>query len=308
MQSVDFTTLTAACAELRSHWLPARVEQVYQRDRYTIAIALRTLKQRGWLTLCWHPQAARICLGDAPPRTPDTFTFSDQLRHQLNGYALTAINTISPWERVVDLQFAKRPGDPPLWHLYVEIIGKYSNVILTDGSERVVAVAHQVTANQSSVRTVQTGQPYERPPVLTGNLPSLSESQQRWQERVSLIPGALQRQLLKSYRGLSPVVARSLIQFAHLDPEQSTETLNDSDWQRLFQSWQQWLQMLETNNFQPGWTEDGYTVLGWEMTQPSKMCKRYSTFITRLNSNDKPLDNFAINFSKKLLISSINCV
>jgi predicted ribosome quality control (RQC) complex YloA/Tae2 family protein len=268
MQSVDFTTLTAACNEIKSDWLPARVEQVYQRDRYTIAIALRTLKQRGWLTLSWHPQGARICLGDAPPRTPDTFTFSDQLRHQLNGYALTAINTISPWERVVDLQFAKRPGEPPLWHLYVEIMGKYSNVILTDGSDRVVAVAHQVTANQSSVRTIQTGQPYERPPVLTGNLPNLSESQQRWQERVSLIPGALQRQLLKSYRGLSPVVARSLIQIANLDPEQSTETLNDIDWQRLFQSWQKWLQIIETNNFQPGWTEDGYTVLGWRMTQP----------------------------------------
>lgn len=268
MQSVDFTTLTAACAELRSHWLPARVEQVYQRDRYTIAIALRTLKQRGWLTLSWHPQAARVCLGDAPPRTPDTFTFSDQLRHQLNGYALIAINAIAPWERVVDLQFAKRPGDPPLWHLYVEIMGKYSNVILTDGSGRVVAVAHQVTANQSSVRTVQTGQPYETPPTLTGNLPSLNESLQRWQERVRLIPGALQRQLLKSYRGLSPVVARSLIQIAHLDLEQSTETLNDSDWQRLFQSWQQWLQKVETNNFQPGWTQEGYTVLGWGMTQP----------------------------------------
>jgi predicted ribosome quality control (RQC) complex YloA/Tae2 family protein len=270
MQSVDFTTLAAACAELRTHWLPARVEQVYQRDRYTIALALRTLKQRGWLTLCWHPQAARICLGDAPPRTPDTFTFSDQLRHQLNGYALIAIDAIAPWERVIDLQLAKRPGDPPQWHLYVEIMGKYSNVILTDANHQIVTVAHQVTANQSSVRTVQTGQPYEVPPALTGNLPSLSESQARWQERVSLIPGALQRQLLKSYRGLSPSVARSLIIQANLDPEQSTETLTNEHWQRLFQGWQAWLKTLESENFQPGWTEDGYTVLGWGIKQPAE--------------------------------------
>jgi predicted ribosome quality control (RQC) complex YloA/Tae2 family protein len=267
MQSVDFTTLTAACADLRTHWLPARVEQVYQRDRYTVSLALRTLKQRGWLTLCWHPQAARINLGDAPPRTPDTFTFSDQLRHQLNGYALTAIDAIAPWERVIDLQFAKRPGDTPQWHLYVEVIGKYSNVILTDARGAIVTVAHQVNANQSSVRTVQTGQPYELPPALAGNLPNLSESQQRWQERVSLIPGAVQRQLLKSYRGLSPSVARSLIQAARLDPEQSTDTLTDADWQKLFRGWQEWLQILETGNFQPGWTQDGYTVLGWGMTQ-----------------------------------------
>ncbi|MBF2020526.1 MAG: NFACT family protein [Hydrococcus sp. C42_A2020_068] len=268
MQSVDFTTLTAACAELRTRWLPARVEQVYQRDRYTVVLALRTLKQRGWLTLCWHPQAARICIGDAPPRIPDTFTFSDQLRHQLNGYALTAIDAIAPWERVVDLQFAKRPGDLPQWHLYVEIIGKYSNVILTDANTEIVTAAHQVTASQSSVRTVQTGQPYELPPALAGNLPSLSESRVRWQERVSLIPGAIERQLLKSYRGLSPTVARSMVRAANLEPERSTQTLADSDWQRLFHFWQEWLQILEAGNFKPGWTEDGYTVLGWGMTKP----------------------------------------
>jgi predicted ribosome quality control (RQC) complex YloA/Tae2 family protein len=267
MQSVDFTTLTAACAELRTQWLPARIEQVYQRDRYTIALALRTIDRRGWLTLCWHPQAARICLGDAPPRTPDTFTFSDQLRHQLNGYALIAINAIAPWERVVDLQFAKRPGDPPQWHLYVEIMGKYSNVILTEANNQIVTVAHQVTANQSSVRTVETGKLYELPPMLTGNLPNLKETQQRWQERVSLIPGAIQRQLINSYRGLSPAVARSLIQAANLEPEQTTDALNDSDWQRLFGCWQEWLQMLEKDDFKPGWTKDGYTVLGWGTIQ-----------------------------------------
>ena len=136
MQTVDFTTLTAICQDLRTHWLPARIEQVYQRDRHTISIALRTLQKRSWLTISWHPQSARLCIGDSPPRTPDTFTFSDQLRHQLKGYALTAIAMVAPWERVVDLQIAQRPDEDPIWHLYVEIMGKYSNVILTDAKDR----------------------------------------------------------------------------------------------------------------------------------------------------------------------------
>ena len=257
MQPVDYTTLTAACSELRATWVPGRTEQVYQRDRYTIAIALRTLNGRGWLTICWHPQAARICIGDPPPRVPDTFTFSDQLRHQLGGFALIAIETIAPWERVLDLQFAKRPGEPPTWHLYVEIIGKYSNLILTDADNLIVTTAHQVSNQQSSVRTIQTGQPYELPPALTGTSPSLTEPYQSWQERVSLIPGAVANQLLKSYRGLSPTLARSMVQAAGLDPKQSTETLEESDWHNLFQRWQQWLQTLlnashfSTDNPQP---------------------------------------------------------
>lgn len=272
MQPVDFTTLNAACYELRTQWIPGRTEQVYQRDRFTIAIALRTLTHRGWLTICWHPQAARIHIGDPPPKTPDTFTFSDQLRHQLSGLALIAIDTIAPWERVLDLKFARRPGDPPIFHLYVEIISKYSNVTLTDADNLIITTAHQVSAQQSRIRAIQTGQPYELPPVLTGTTPSLSEPQARWQERVSLVPGALHRQLLKSYRGLSPTLARSMAAAAGFDPNQSTETLNDSDWQRLFERWQEWLQLLEQKEpqFQPGSTEAGYTVLGWGMIKPAK--------------------------------------
>jgi predicted ribosome quality control (RQC) complex YloA/Tae2 family protein len=263
MQPVDYTTLIASCTELNRDWIPARIEQVYQRDRFTIALALRTLKAKPWLTICWHPEAARINLGDPPPRIKDTFTFSDQLRHQLKGLALTGIKAIAPWERVIDLQFAERPGESPLWHLYVEIMGKYSNVILTDGSQQIITPARQISATQSSVRPIQTGQYYEVPPSLTGTTPKLEESFARWQERVSLVPGQLKSQLLKSYRGLSPRVATEMAIAAGLSPQQHTDTLETVHWQGLFNYWQQWLQAIEQQQFSPGWLQDGYTVLGW---------------------------------------------
>ncbi|MEG4171640.1 MULTISPECIES: NFACT RNA binding domain-containing protein [unclassified Microcoleus] len=263
MQPVDFTTLTAACSELRAQWLPARLEQVYQRDRFTVSLALRTMKGRGWIDLSWHPVAARICVGDPPPRIPDTFTFSEQLRHQLSGLALVSIAPVSSWERVIDLQFAKRPGEPALWHLYAEIMGKYSNVILTAQDNLVVTCAHQVSAKQSTVRPIQTGQPYEMPPSLTDAVPSLSESQNRWQSRISLVPGQLKGNLLKNYRGMSKALVLSMIRSASLDPEQSTDSLNPDDWQQLFQRWLYWLQCLENSKFHPIFTREGYTVIDW---------------------------------------------
>ncbi|MEH1913015.1 Rqc2 family fibronectin-binding protein [Nostoc sp.] len=270
MQPVDFTTLTAACSEIRANWLPSRLEQVYQRDRYTIAMALRTLEQRDWLQISWHPQAAHICIGDPPPRSPDTFTFSQQLIHQLGGLALVAIEAIAPWERVIDLQFARRPGESALYHVYAEIMGKYSNVILTDANNIIITAAHQVSQQQSSVRPIQTGQPYETPPKLTGTVPSLSESQERWQERVSLVPGAIKRQLLKSYSGLSAALLELMLLEANIAPETSTDTLNLDDWRRLFERWQQWLQALDSKEFQPAWTKDGYTVMGWGVVEKVK--------------------------------------
>ena len=267
MQPVDYTTLMAACVELNRDWIPSRVEQVYQRDRFTISLALRTLKAKPWLTICWHPEAARINIGDPPPRIKDTFTFSDQLRHQFKGLALTGIKAIAPWERVLDLQFANRPGEEPLWHLYVEIMGKYSNVILTDGDLQIITPAKQIGAAQSSIRPIQTGQRYEVPPALTGTIPKLEEAFERWHERVSLIPGQLKRQLLKSYRGLSPRVAEEMAIAAGLSPQVQTDTLEEKDWQELFKYWQKWLTVLDTKQFDPGWLNNGYTVLGWNKTE-----------------------------------------
>jgi predicted ribosome quality control (RQC) complex YloA/Tae2 family protein len=264
MQPVDLTTLMAVVQDLQRHWVPCRCEQVVQWQTTCLALALRTFDQRGWLTLSWHPQAARLHLGEAPPRGQDSFTFSQQLKHQLNQRVLVAITPLTPWERVVDLQFGQRPGDPPLWHLYVEIMGKYSNVILVNAQGLIVTAAHQVSEQQSRVRPIQTGAPYQPPPALLGPCPSPQESLQSWQERLTLVPGPLGKVLLQSYRGLSSSLVRSLLAQAQLSPQTDAGQLTAADWQRLFQGWQRWLGALESGDWHPALTADGYSLLAWD--------------------------------------------
>jgi predicted ribosome quality control (RQC) complex YloA/Tae2 family protein len=270
VQPVDFTTLMAVCHDLQTHWVPSRCEQVVQRDTTSVCMALRTLDQQGWLTISWHPQAARLHFGDAPPKGPDTFTFSQQLKHQLNQLALVAITPVAPWERALDLQFGRRPGDPPQWHLYVEVMGKYSNVILANGQNQIVTAAHQVSDQQSRVRPIQTGDPYTMPPAMMTNLPSLQESQAAWQERVTLVPTDLKKMLMQAYGGLSSALVRSLLRAADVSPQTHPADLRQADWDRLFVVWKKWLTRLQQGPFQPGWTETGYTVLGWDMTAPAE--------------------------------------
>ena len=282
MQPVDLTAVRAIHAELRGAWVPARFEQAYQRDRYTIAIALRTFEGRRWLDLAWHPQAARIAQAEPPPRGPDGYSFSDQLRHQLGGLALTAVELLDPWERVLDLQFARRPGEVPLWHLYVEIMGKYSNVILTDADRRIVTAAHQVSERQSSVRPIQTGRPYVHPPSMRGPLPDLKEPFEDWRDRIILIPGPLKKMMVKVYSGLSSAVASQLMLAVGLSLNIETTELDDTDWHRLFETWHHWLSCLAEESFSPVWQAfspktdipSGYSVLGHllskDITQPAK--------------------------------------
>lgn len=261
MQPVDYTTLVAICHSLSSAHLPSRLEQVYQIDRTTITLCLRSVSKKSWLTIAWHPQGARLCIGNPPPRQKDTFTLSEQLRHLINGYALIGVEIVSAWERVIDLQFAQRPSESPLYHLYVEIMGKYSNVILTNAEKQIITVAKQVTAQKSTLRTVETSQTYQLPPPLTGNTPKLSETWAQWQETVNLIPGRIDKQLIKSYRGVSPTLARQLLQQAEIDPLTPNHELTISQWENLYTQWQNWLTTIENKDFFPHVTPWGYTVI-----------------------------------------------
>lgn len=47
-------------------------------------------------------------------------------------------------ERVIELRLGARPSDPPSKHLFVEIMGRYSNVFLTNADMGVLACAYQV--------------------------------------------------------------------------------------------------------------------------------------------------------------------
>jgi predicted ribosome quality control (RQC) complex YloA/Tae2 family protein len=264
MQQVDFTTLTAACQELSIDWIPSRLETVYQFDKHTVALGLRNFAGRGWLGISWHPEASRIAMTQAPPKIPDTFTFSQQLKAQLGGLALVAIAPVAPWERVMDLQFARRPGDPIEFHLFVEVMGKYSNATLTDADRLIISTAHQVSGKQSSVRTVQTGQPYELPPGMLSAMPKLSEPIEDWQERVSLLPGLVTKRLIASYRGLSTALTSGLLVAAGLGVDSQTSDLSSEQWRSLFVQWQSWLEWVEAGDrWQPVWTETGYSVMGW---------------------------------------------
>ncbi|MGY2802732.1 Rqc2 family fibronectin-binding protein [Thermostichus sp. MS-CIW-25] len=269
MQPVDLTTLRAVLADLtqaktgRDPVLPARVEWIQQTDLWTVVIGLRTLTARPCLLLCWHPQAARLHLCQPPPKEPDGFQFSQFLQRHLKGLALTELALLDDWERVIDLRFAPRPGDPPYRHLYLEVMGKHSNAILVDEAGMILASGHGVSERQSRIRPVQPGLPYEAPPALTDPIPQRSEPFSCWQERVALIPGPIGQRLLRCYRGLSRHLVEAMCHQAGIPPQTSTDHLSARDWQALFARWQDWLTRLETGQFDPAPTPQGYTVLGW---------------------------------------------
>ena len=60
-----------------------------------------------------------------------------------------------------------------------------------------------------------------------------------------------------------------------------SDRLTASEWKKLFECWQQWLTQLENQQFQPGWLEQGYTVLGWGIQPSNKSAKSLQDILNR---------------------------
>ena len=246
LQAVDVTTLRALLAEWRPLLLPSRFEKAQQSSPHTLQLSLRSLSGPHWLELSWQAEAARLHTIPAPPRQGDGSTLAQQLQHGLRGLALVEILQ-QGWERVVELGFARRPGEPVLGWLVVELMGRHSNLLLLDGERQVVALARQVKPKQSRLRPIGTGDPYQPPPPLDGEPPRLEENFQSWQRRLSLVPLPLQQALRDAYQGMSPALLRQL-----LPPgwgELEVGGLSPAQWQQLWQLWHQWLTAVAGEQF-----------------------------------------------------------
>ena len=242
------TTLRAVLAEWRPLLVPSRFEKAQQASPHALQIGLRSLSGIHWLELSWQADAARLHTIPPPPRQGDGSTLAQQLQHGLRGLALVEIRQ-QGWERVVELGFARRPGDPVQRWLVAELMGRYSNLLLLDGDRQVVALARQVKPQQSRLRPIGTGDPYQPPPPLAGEPPRLEDSFEGWLRRLSLLPVPLAQALRGAYQGISPALLRQLLPAGW--GERPVDTLSPPEWQQLWQAWRGWLEAVESERF--GW-------------------------------------------------------
>ena len=252
-QVMDLTSLRAVLADLRARLLPSRFEKAQQPDPQTLQLGFRTLRGMIWLELSWKAEVPRLVEITAPPKQGAGSTLAQQIQHGLRQLALTELNQ-EGFERVVHFQLAPRPGQPPQRTLVLELMGRHSNVLLLDERQRITAIARQVRSHQSRIRPIGTGDAYSPPPALQGIAPRLDEPEQRWRQRLELLPLSLEKAMRSAYQGISPVLAKQL---AGEDEDAgrarlatSVHALSEREWQMLFQRWQSWLKALETDGFE----------------------------------------------------------
>jgi predicted ribosome quality control (RQC) complex YloA/Tae2 family protein len=252
IQALDLTGLRAVLAELRTSVLPARFEKAQQNSAHSVQLGLRSLAGSRWLELSWLAEAPRLLAIAAPPRLGEGSTLAQQLQHSLRGLALVEIRQ-DGFERIVELVFARRPGEAGQRSLVLELMGRHSNLFLLDEQRRVISLGRQVRQQQSRLRPIGTGDTYTAPPPPAGDPPRLGESLADWRRRLCLVPLPLRQALMQSYQGVSPALVRQLLW--GLEDQRPLATLpvadlDESSWQALWGRWQCWLQTIASESFQ----------------------------------------------------------
>ncbi|MCX7798888.1 MAG: NFACT family protein [Fimbriimonadales bacterium] len=154
----DSLTLATVRNEL-ADWIGARVQQASQPDDHSLVLSLYQARE-AWLLLSWHPEFARVHFTFRKPvNQPQPLGFLQAVRAHLAGARLEGVEQAG-CDRVLRLRFSGRKGSRTL---LLEAMGKHSNLMLLDESDKILAAA-KVVGRSKSRRPVVPGHPYSPPP------------------------------------------------------------------------------------------------------------------------------------------------
>ena len=231
----DGAYLFCIARELRGA-LGAHVEKIHQPAREELLLALRWRGGAGKLLLSASAASPRIQFTAQSPENPKAPPmFCMLLRKHLGSGKLVGVRQ-EGLERILYLDFeaTNEMGDLVTLTLAVEIMGRHSNIILCDGTGKILDAIKRVDAQMSSVRQVLPGMAYTLPPAQqTCCLLDADPAEAAALVRRFPKDAELSKCILGSMQGLSPIVCREAAYFAVRGRETNRAQVTPEEWERL---------------------------------------------------------------------------
>ena len=210
---LDAIYLSALTAELKEKLEGGRIDKVQQPERDMLLLSLRAKGENLRLLLAAGTGNARVHLTESSFENPaEPPMFCMLLRKHLVGAHISAVYQ-PDYERllIIELEGRDEMGFASQKKLVAEMIGRSANVILVDGEGRIVDCMRRMDFGGDAQRRMLPGMIYRLPPKQ--EKPPLLETDSA--QRKTMIAGAdrqqsLDKWLLSSFAGLSPLVCREL--------------------------------------------------------------------------------------------------
>lgn len=222
--------------ELTTKTLGGKIQKISQPSKNDLVLNIYSMGISYKLFLSANNNEARINLTEKKyenPEKPENFCMV--LRKHIGQGKIIDIKQYG-LDRVIEISIASidEMGFDTSKKLIIEIMGRHSNIILTDDSYKIIDAIKRVNDQMSSVRQIFPSLPYER---IKSDKIDISEN--NFTEDIfaisSKIPDGYEpyKIFYTYYEGFSPIVGRELIHRANIDPRLNWGLVSESDKEEL---------------------------------------------------------------------------
>lgn len=209
----DAGMVSAVVYELNHLICGGRIDKIYQPEKDEITLMIRGAHETLRLLISAGNRHPRIQISYHSKENPQSAPlFCMLLRKHLSGARITAVHQPG-FERIVVIECEGRDemGFSCKRRIIAEIMGKYSNIILTDGEGRIISAIKTVDFTTSQKRQVLPGMMYEMPPAQNKRNP-LTETAEMFFSSIKEARGDVQAEkwIAETYGGISRLISREI--------------------------------------------------------------------------------------------------
>ncbi len=228
---LDAFTLRALSRELHQRLAGGRIDKVLQPEKDEVHLVIRSQGVNYRLLLSSSAASPRVHLTeDVKPNPLSAPMFCMLLRKKLLGGQILSVAQLG-MERIlcISIRAANELGVDTQLTLHCEIMGRHSNIILTDENQRILECIKHVGEDRSRVREVLPGLVYQLPPPVDRMDPLAMDEEDFARLLSAGDPRPAAQYLAGHLAGLSLPTARLLAAGALSDPDAPLLRLEEAE-------------------------------------------------------------------------------
>ena len=246
--AIDGIMLANCRHDLNDKLITGRIDKIYQPEKTFLTILIRNNNQNYKMLSVIDPRQSRVHLTDLNfdnPKTPPTFTMV--MRKHLT-YGVVKEIEQPGFERILKITIE---NNNKKFYLYLEIMGRYSNVILTDQEHIILDAQKRMGPDKNSARTLMPKVKYEFPPP-QDKIDPRELKRDNWEVLIKEdTEKYLPRAILNNIQGFGPDSTKEIVYRAGIDLEKTFSELSQEDKNKFLDQLFEWIDWIKTGNFQP---------------------------------------------------------
>ncbi|MCD6218054.1 NFACT family protein [bacterium] len=251
---LDYITIKLAFDELYPHVMDTRIQDIISRGKRSVALILRNDNLLALLLSAEADNSRMHLVGKIPSRSEGRDEhFHRTLRHHIDG-AIIEDFILHDGERIIEIHTTRKEfsGEIKRCRLVAELMGRHSNLILTDEEGVIIVSDRMQSSRDKEGRTFRAGHKYtlpstaERIPLTKYPLADFikfienSDSGQEWG-----------RLLLSVFSSVTPGFVEFIAENANLDRKLKLDNLSDEQIENLHHALTAAIDRFESNNLFP---------------------------------------------------------